>query len=185
MAKRSKYYSVILPDELRKHFRKEWEKEERIFNILMFIIVLLFLFLLGYLLFRTPKTLEIKPERKENIENQSKFILISNLQNISEVKNENKEEVLYRIVTAYSSRPEETDDTPFITASGQRVRYGICATNEFPFGTILKLGDIICEVQDRTNKRYKYRIDIWMPTTEKALEFGKKILPIKVLKMGK
>ena len=37
-------------------------------------------------------------------------------------------------VTAYSSTPEETDDTPRITASGGEVRDGIVAANFLPFG---------------------------------------------------
>src|SRR4030042_3654518 len=39
------------------------------------------------------------------------------------------------LVTAYSSTPEETDDTPFITASGNYVRPGVIAANFLPFGT--------------------------------------------------
>ena len=38
-------------------------------------------------------------------------------------------------VTAYSSTPEETDDTPFVTASGTSVRDGVIATNFLEFGT--------------------------------------------------
>jgi len=84
----------------------------------------------------------------------------------------------YRIITAYSSCPEETDDTPFITASNQRVRKG-----ELPFGTkvvIEGLGEF--EVQDRTNSRYGYRIDVWMSSKEEALNFGRQTREIYVLK---
>lgn len=88
----------------------------------------------------------------------------------------------WRIITAYSSCPEETDDTPFITASGQRVRDGIIATNELPIGTkviIEGLGEF--EVQDRTNKRYDYRVDIWMSSKEEALNFGRQLKEIYIL----
>ena len=39
-------------------------------------------------------------------------------------------------LTAYSSSVDETDDTPFITASGKHVRDGIVATNFLPFGEV-------------------------------------------------
>jgi len=89
----------------------------------------------------------------------------------------------WRIITAYSSCPEETDDTPFITASNQHVRKGIIATNELPFGTkviIEGLGEF--EVQDRTNSRYGYRVDIWMSSKAEALNFGRQTREIYVLK---
>jgi len=60
-------------------------------------------------------------------------------------------------VTAYTSAPEETDDTPFTTASGQTVRDGIVATNLLPFGTKIRIpkyfGERVFEVQDRMNVR--------------------------------
>jgi len=89
----------------------------------------------------------------------------------------------WRIITAYSSCPEETDDTPFVTASNQRVRKGIIATNELPFGTkvvIEGLGEF--EVQDRTNSRYGYRVDIWMSSKAEALNFGRQTREIYVLR---
>ncbi len=97
---------------------------------------------------------------------------------------ESKNDLLgWRTITAYSSRPEETDDTPFITASGQRVRDGIVATNELSIGTkIIIEGVGEFEVQDRTNRRYDYRIDIWMSSTEDALNFGRQLREIYVLK---
>lgn len=79
-------------------------------------------------------------------------------------------------VTAYSSTPEETDDTPFITASGMHVRDGIVATNQLPFGTNIRIpehfGDKIFVVQDRMHRRKKNNIDVWMSSKEKALRFG-------------
>ena len=39
------------------------------------------------------------------------------------------------VVTAYSSTVWQTDDTPFITASGTTVRDGIVAANFLPMGT--------------------------------------------------
>jgi 3D (Asp-Asp-Asp) domain-containing protein len=80
------------------------------------------------------------------------------------------------IVTAYSSSPDETDDSPFITAAGTRVHNGIVATNLFPFGTKIRIpdifGDRIFVVEDRMHARHKNRIDIWYPSKKEALIFG-------------
>ncbi|KKU90829.1 MAG: hypothetical protein UY23_C0006G0038 [Candidatus Jorgensenbacteria bacterium GW2011_GWA1_48_11] len=79
-------------------------------------------------------------------------------------------------VTAYSSTPEETDDTPFITASGKRVRDGIAAANFLPFGTRIQIpelfGDKTFVIEDRMSKRKSNFVDIWMPTKNKAKFFG-------------
>ncbi len=79
-------------------------------------------------------------------------------------------------LTAYSSSVDETDDTPFITASGKHVRDGIVATNFLPFGTKIKIpaifGDKIFIVEDRMNKRKHGIVDIWMPSKQEALRFG-------------
>jgi len=88
-------------------------------------------------------------------------------------------------VTAYSSTPEETDDTPFITAKGTPVRRGIVATNLFPFGTLLKIpalfGDEIFVVEDRMHIRKENFVDIWMPSKEEAINFGIHYAQILVL----
>ena len=104
-----------------------------------------------------------------------------------EIRPEVKEirEVRNMWVTAYSSEPEQTDDTPFITASGTRVRDGIVATNELPIGTKVRIpaiyGDKIFIVEDRMHQRMKNKIDIWMTTREQALRFGIKKAEIVVL----
>src|SRR6185436_7602190 len=43
------------------------------------------------------------------------------------------------VVTAYTSTPDQTDDTPFITASGKHVAPDIVALNGVPFGTQLRI----------------------------------------------
>ncbi|MDI6734091.1 MAG: hypothetical protein QMD50_01185 [Patescibacteria group bacterium] len=79
-------------------------------------------------------------------------------------------------VTAYSSTPEETDDTPFITALGTNTRDGIVAANFLPFGTKILIpslfGEKVFAVEDRMHRRKKNFIDIWMLTKEDAEEFG-------------
>lgn len=88
--------------------------------------------------------------------------------------------------TAYSSTPDQTDDTPFITAMGTHVRDGIIATNMLPFGTRVRIpsvfGNKVFIVEDRMNKRYWDRIDVWFPDRESAIQFGlKRSLIIEVL----
>lgn len=88
-------------------------------------------------------------------------------------------------VTAYSSTPEETDDTPFITAKGTTVRDGIIATNLLPFGSRVKIpklfGDKIFTVEDRMHRRKENFIDVWMPTKEDAEKFGINFTEVTVL----
>lgn len=90
------------------------------------------------------------------------------------------------IATAYISVPEQTDDTPFITASGVTVRDGIIATNCLSFGTRVRFKeynpDKIYVVQDRMHSRFKCdRIDFWLdaPNSE-AKEFGVKYLTMEI-----
>jgi 3D (Asp-Asp-Asp) domain-containing protein len=88
-------------------------------------------------------------------------------------------------VTAYSSTPDQTDDTPFITASGAHVADGIVAANFLPLHTKVKIpelyGEKVFVVEDRMNRRYTYRMDIWMESREDALKFGLKRAEIVVL----
>ncbi|HVM77176.1 MAG TPA: hypothetical protein VMU07_03435 [Candidatus Paceibacterota bacterium] len=79
-------------------------------------------------------------------------------------------------ITAYASVPDETDDTPFITANGTYVHDGIVASNMLPFGTKVMIpnlfGDKIFIVEDRMAPYFKKSIDIWMPSVNQALRFG-------------
>ncbi|MBI2642454.1 MAG: 3D domain-containing protein [Candidatus Wildermuthbacteria bacterium] len=89
------------------------------------------------------------------------------------------------VVTAYSSTVSQTDDTPFITASGTQVRDGIVATNILPMGTKIKIpdlyGDRVFVVEDRMHPRKNYQVDIWFPEYSDALNFGAKYEYIEVL----
>jgi 3D (Asp-Asp-Asp) domain-containing protein len=79
-------------------------------------------------------------------------------------------------LTAYSSSPDETDDTPFITASGERVKDGIVAANFLPLHSTIQIpevfGDKVFVVKDRMHSRKTNFVDIWMPSKEAAEEFG-------------
>jgi 3D (Asp-Asp-Asp) domain-containing protein len=87
--------------------------------------------------------------------------------------------------SAYASSPYQTDSTPCITAAGTRVRPGIVASNFLPMGTILEINDERYIVEDRMNPRYNGRfVDIWFPSTEEALEFGRKQMEATIVEYG-
>ena len=87
--------------------------------------------------------------------------------------------------SAYSSTPDQTDDSPFITANGAYVYDGLVAANFLPFGTKIKIpdiyGDKIFTVEDRMNRRYWHKVDIWFPDRESALQFGIRTVRIQIL----
>ncbi|MDD2753230.1 MAG: hypothetical protein PHT44_01330 [Candidatus Portnoybacteria bacterium] len=89
------------------------------------------------------------------------------------------------IVTAYSSTPDQTDNSPFITANGTFVRDGIVAANFLPFGTKIRFpefsGDKVFTVTDRMAKKHNNKIDIWMTSRGAALQFGVKKLAYEVV----
>lgn len=90
-------------------------------------------------------------------------------------------------VTAYTSDPAETDDTPFITASGSLVREGVAAANFLPIGTEFRVperfGDKVFVVEDRMNARYnnQHIVDLWFQDKDSAIKFGKRYLTIEIL----
>lgn len=100
---------------------------------------------------------------------------------------------IWVVATAYSSDVGQTDDTPCIPADG----YDLCehyekfgegntiAANFLPLGAQVKIpelyGDKIFVVHDRMNSRYGYgRVDIWMPSTDEAKNFGVKRLEMEL-----
>jgi 3D (Asp-Asp-Asp) domain-containing protein len=85
-------------------------------------------------------------------------------------------------ITAYSSEPEQTDDTPFVTASGKRVRKGIAACpRDIPFGTEIEIDGEVYICEDRMSQKYDGRFDVWMKTEEEAWEFGRQLKEVKIL----
>ncbi len=80
------------------------------------------------------------------------------------------------VITAYSSTLDQTDASPFITASGKGVRDGVIAANFLPFGTKVKFpalfGDKEFVVEDRMKSNTK--VDIWHSDRLSAEIFGVK-----------
>jgi len=96
------------------------------------------------------------------------------------------DKVVNAVITAYTSTPDQTDDSPFIAATGKHVYDGMIAANWLPFGTKIKIpslyGDKVFTVDDRMNKRYGYgRMDIWFDATKnEARKFGVKRVEVEV-----
>jgi len=100
---------------------------------------------------------------------------------------DSKDSKIIRVaITAYSSSPNETDEDPYITASGEWVQDGIVAANFLPFGTELKIPEIygnrIFVVKDRMHPRKRYQVDIWFPSKAGAIEFGAHYTYIELVK---
>jgi len=77
-----------------------------------------------------------------------------------------KENVL---VTCYSNRPQETDNTPNITATGRLVYSGSCAVSQDMFKKTIRPGDLIYIVkldrwfivEDTTHARHQKLVDVF------------------------
>jgi len=126
-----------------------------------------------------PTTNEIKEPPKVEPQYQNRLPL---------ARDKKIKKVYTMTVTAYSSDPAQTDDTPCITASG----YDVCengvenivAANFLPLGSYVRMpevfGDRVFRVEDRMNARYHYRLDVWMTDKERAKMFGIRKLRIEV-----
>ena len=89
-------------------------------------------------------------------------------------------------ITAYTPTYKECDNDPHITSSMKKVRFGFVALSrdlEQKLG--LKFGDMILipfEFQDRMNKKWKNRIDIFMHSEKSAIKFGKRKMKVFVVR---
>jgi len=104
------------------------------------------------------------------------------------------------LMTAYNPLPEQTDSTPFESASGKLVKEGYAAISKdlekrFPLGSFIELV-IVCEIdskgnclgsdsskvgdlfrlkiEDRMHSRKKNQIDIFLMCKEDAIKFGRR-----------
>lgn len=104
-------------------------------------------------------------------------LLITGGDSIMGVNAPPQHKIMRVVLTAYSSTPDQTKpDDPFTMASGKRVYDGAIAANFLSFGTRVKIpeisGDKIFTVEDRMNRRFSERIDIWFPERRLAKLFG-------------
>ena len=85
-------------------------------------------------------------------------------------------------VTAYSSSPDETDDTPFISADGKTVYDGLIACpREYEFGTRVMIDWRIYTCGDRLAEKYDHRFDIWKQTKQEAIDYGLQTTDVFIL----
>lgn len=85
-------------------------------------------------------------------------------------------------VTAYRSVPEQTDDSPYITSTGERVNpNGIAISQDLLKSGAVHYGDTVYiedvgfkKINDCLNKRHKMHLDIWVSTKERESEVFKK-----------
>jgi 3D (Asp-Asp-Asp) domain-containing protein len=86
------------------------------------------------------------------------------------------------IFTAYTAIVPQTDSTPTITASSQKVREGVVANNCLPFGTRIKVNNRIYEIQDRMNEKYRCdNFDIFIWKHSEAIGFGRQTLKYEII----
>ncbi len=91
-------------------------------------------------------------------------------------------------ISAYNAVPEQTDDTPCITANGfnlcEAEEENVVAANFIKLGARIKIpelyGDKEFIVVDRMNPRYTYKVDIWKKEIATAKKFGIQIARIEV-----
>ena len=85
-------------------------------------------------------------------------------------------------VSMYTSRPEETDDTPCLGAAGkdicvlQAAGEQVCANNDVPFGTIIRIYGLgACTVWDRMNERFtgQGQVDWYVGQGDAAVQTAK------------
>ena len=92
------------------------------------------------------------------------------------------------VASAYTPREEETDSTPWITASGKKTSEGQIAANFLPFGTKVRINGKIYTVEDRMNRKYTNavpaHIDLVFMSLEKARQFGRRTIEIEILDDG-
>ncbi len=100
--------------------------------------------------------------------------------------------------TAYNSFSNQTDSSPFITATGTRTRPGVVALsrdllNQFPYGTRIMIEDLsgrynymlrgrVFIVEDTMARRKNNSLDIWMSTRSEALNWGARSIRITAVR---
>lgn len=110
--------------------------------------------------------------------------------------------------TAYTSSARETDNTPFITATGARTRMGIVAVSrdmlrELPYGSKVMLEDLgtpsgkgkgrfnylfkdrVFVVEDTMHPRKREQLDVWLPDRSTAIRFGVRNVRVTVIQRGR
>lgn len=101
------------------------------------------------------------------------------------IETEGKETII-ATVTGYWLVEWETDDDPCIIASGLNAcgvnKNIVACPRKYPFGTKVLINEILYTCEDRTNIKYDGVFDILFNTEEEMNNWGKRILPVTILK---
>lgn len=161
-------------------------KQQKLYILALFALIGFFVVFSVFLVQSSKaeeKEFKAKPPLEVSIQNGT---VLSPKSSPPSYKNSEVTRKIRVIVTGYSSTPGQTDSTPFITASGEKVKKGTAANNLLSFGTKIRMPEIfedqVFEVADRmhSDKSY-YQVDIWFPTKKQAEEFGTKRTTMEIL----
>ena len=84
-------------------------------------------------------------------------------------------------VSAYTASVEECGKNDGITASGTIAAEGrTIAADHLPFGTLVEIDGQIYTVEDRFGGGYEDRIDIFMTDQDRAWNFGRRLMIVRI-----
>ncbi len=113
--------------------------------------------------------------------------------------------------TGYNSLSNQTDSTPFVTATGARTRFGIVAVSRdllgdaIPYGSLIRLKDLgsyytgrgagafqhlldsqgLFIVEDTMHSRKSQQMDVWFPEYSTAISWGVRRIEVEVVRYGR
>lgn len=113
--------------------------------------------------------------------------------------------------TGYNSLVNQTDSTPFITATGARTKFGIVAVSrdllgdEFPYGSLVRIRDLgsyytglgvgkfqslldeqgLFIVEDTMHARKTQQVDVWFPEYSTAIQWGVRRVEVELVRYGR
>lgn len=142
------------------------------------------------------KVLKVQKERQDDLTKFGEIIAEKDAYILELFYNKLEEKNVIRAeVTSYAPLDPDAVEgmcysgDPSITATGTTVRYGVAAADfsKLPAGTVLEIpGYGIAVVEDTGSALRKhdgYAIDVFMPTREEALAWGRQHLDVKILYM--
>lgn len=113
--------------------------------------------------------------------------------------------------TGYNSLVDQTDSTPFITATGARTRFGIVAVSrdllgvDLPYGSLVRLTDLgsyysgrgagafqtmldaqgLFIVEDTMHARKAQQLDVWFADYATAVNWGVRRVGVELVRFGR
>ena len=111
--------------------------------------------------------------------------------------------------TAYNSLANQTDRTPFITATGARTRFGVIALSRdmlrsVPYGSLVRIEDlgswssgrgrglynrmlskVLFQVEDTMHPRKVRTVDVWFYSRSQALQWGARQVRLTIVRRGR